>query len=98
FAALALFGLSLVTVGAAYLLVGQAELPAGPVHLLLLLAYLPAGVALVFWLFALDDVLQALSIFGIYVLLPGSVLLVLAWFFKWFAKVQDQAPWLLASV
>ena len=97
FAALALAVLSLVMLGLAYLLVGSAGLPAGPVHLILLLLYLPAAVALVFWLFALDDVLQALSIFAIYVLLPGAVLLLLAWLFKWFDKVREHAPWLLAS-
>ena len=97
FAALGLAVLSLVLIGAAYLLVGSAELPGGPVHLILLLVYLPAAVALVFWLFALDDVIQALSIFAIYVLLPGAGLVVLAWMFKWFDKVKDQAPWLLAT-
>lgn len=97
FASLALAVLSLITAGLAYLLVGGAELPAGPVHLVLLLIYLPSAVALVFWFFALDDVLQALSIFAIYVLLPGTVLLLLAWFFKGFDKVKEHAPWLLAS-
>jgi hypothetical protein len=97
FAALALAVLSLLLVGAAYLLVGAAELPGGPIHLILLLLYLPAAVALVFWLFALDDVLQALSIFAIYILLPGAVLLVLAWWFSWFDRIREQVPWLLPS-
>jgi hypothetical protein len=97
FAALGLAVLSLAFVGLAYLLVGHWELPGGPVHLVLLLVYLPAAVAHVFWMFALDDVLQALSITGIYILLPGAVLLGAAWWFKWFDKVKEQAPWLLTS-
>jgi hypothetical protein len=97
FAALGLAVLSLILIGLAYLFVGTLELPGGPVHLVLLLLYLPLAVACVFWLFALDDVLQALSIFGIYVLLPGTVLLVLAWWFKWFDRVKANLPWLLAS-
>lgn len=96
-AALALAVLSAVMIGLAYLLVGNAELPAGPVHLLLLLVYVPLAVFLVFWLFALDDVIQALSIFAIYVFLPGSVLVILAWILKWFDKVRENMPWLLAS-
>ncbi len=97
FAALGVAVLSFVFAGLAYVFVGAWEMPGGPVHLLLLLAYLPLAVALVFWLFALDDVLQALGIFGIYILLPGVVLLLLAWWFKWFDRVKALAPWLLAS-
>jgi hypothetical protein len=97
FAALGVAVLSLLLIGLAYLLVGVVELPGGPVHLLLLLIYVPVAVAGVFWLFALDDVLQALSIFGIYMMLPGIVWLLLAWWFAWFDRVKALAPWLLVS-
>lgn len=97
FAALGQAALSLVTVGIAYFLVGKAELPGGPVHLVLLLVYVPIAVAYLFWMYALDDVLQALGVYACFVLLPGILVLAAAWFFKLFDKVREHAPWLLAT-
>src|SRR5262245_32900724 len=58
FAALGLTALSLVTLGIAYLLIAGAELPAGQMHLVLLLAYLPLAVWFLFWIYAMEDLLQ----------------------------------------
>jgi hypothetical protein len=71
FATLGLAGLSLVLLGLDWLLASAAELPAGPVHLVLFMAYLPVAVWYLFVLFALDDLLQALSLFLLYVFLLG---------------------------
>ncbi|HXG11679.1 MAG TPA: hypothetical protein VNK04_18130 [Gemmataceae bacterium] len=79
FASLGLAVLSGVMVGLYFLLVRLMELPAGPVEVVLLLAYIPAAVWYLFWMFALDDMIEALGIFLIYVLLPGLPLLLLAW-------------------
>jgi hypothetical protein len=75
FASLGLLGLSLVLLGADVLLAKVVELPAGPVHLILFMAYLPVAVWYLFVLFALEDLLQALSLFLLYVFLVGMPLL-----------------------
>jgi hypothetical protein len=71
FAALGLFVLSWVFVGLAHVLITGADLPANAVHLVLLLVYLPAGVWYFLWMFALEDFFQALSVFVLYVAVPG---------------------------
>jgi hypothetical protein len=97
FAALGLAVLTLVTLGLTYLLVEGAELKqmAGQVHLVLLLAYLPLAVWFVFWIYALEDMLQGLSLFSLYVLLPLVPLLVVGRFTPLWAFVRRIAPWLL---
>jgi hypothetical protein len=67
-----------VLVGLYWLLVPFASLPAEPVKLMLLVAYLPAGVWFLFWMFALEDMLEGLSLFLIYIFLPGFVLFLLS--------------------
>jgi hypothetical protein len=71
FAALGLFVLSWVAVALDQMLVKGAEFPANAVHLVLLLVYLPAGVWYLLWMFALEDFFQALSLFVLYITVPG---------------------------
>jgi hypothetical protein len=78
FAALGLAGLSLALAGLSYLVIGR-DLPPGQVHLVLLMAYVPVAAWYFFWIFALDEVIEGLSIFLIYVCLPGLPLLLLHW-------------------
>jgi len=75
-AALALAGMSVVLVVLDLVLVA-ADIPAGVVHLGLLMLYIPPAVWVLFRVFALEDALEGLSLFLIYVLLPGLPLLLL---------------------
>jgi hypothetical protein len=94
-ASLGLAGISLVAVGLAYVLVRRVDLPAGQVHLILLLAYLPAAVGFVFWVFALEDMVQAVGVFLLYILLPGFPLLLAGRFAGWWERLRQALPWLL---
>ena len=96
FGALGLAGISLVLLGLNYSLVRLIELPAGPVQLTLLLAYLPAAIGFVLWMMGLDDVLQAMSIFFLYVLLPGVPLLGVGWIIRVWESIQQNFGWLLS--
>ena len=87
--------LGLITAGLDYLLVVQADIPAGVVHMALLLACFPAGVWLTYRVFELEDLLQGLSVFMIYIFLPGLVLLLLFNLFHWPLLLGD--IWLAPS-
>jgi hypothetical protein len=82
-AALGLTGLSLVTMGLTWYLVGQTELRAGIVHLILFMVYLPAAVWFVYWIYAL------------YILVPALPLLLAGRLFGLWPRLRDLAPWLL---
>jgi hypothetical protein len=97
-AAVALAVLSLVLIAMAYLLAEMAELSPGPVQLTLLIAYLPAAVALLFWMLALEDMLQALSVFCLYILLPGLPLLLVGRYAGLWETLRRQTPWLLLPI
>jgi len=71
FAALGLCGLSLVLVGLVYALVRRAGMPPEILDLILLMAYVPAAAWFFFWMFALEDMFQGLSVFLLYILLPA---------------------------
>ena len=94
-ASLGLAGMTLVMLGLAYVLVVQAELPSGQIHLVLLLAYAPAAVGYIFWVYALEDMVQALGVFLLYVLLPGFPLLLIGRFAGWWDKLRQTGSWLL---
>jgi hypothetical protein len=94
-AATSLALLSAVLLGLTYSLVELAELRAGPVQLALLVAYLPAAVGLVFWMLALEDMLQGLSVFLLYILLPGLPLLLAGRITGLWEWLRRSAPWLL---
>ncbi len=97
FAALGLGGLSLVLLGLAYGLIDGVELPAGPVQLVLFMAYVPAGVWFLFWIFALEDMLQSLGVFVVYILLPGLPILLLGRIIGVWQNLAPEAPWLFLS-
>jgi hypothetical protein len=73
---------SLVLVGLDKLLVA-AEVPAGIVHLALFIGYAVFAVWFVFWMFALEDLLQGLGVFALYITLSVLPILLLNWLFDW---------------
>jgi hypothetical protein len=97
FAALGLALITLVTLAAAWVLIVQADLPPGVIHLILILAYVPAGVWYLFWMYALEDMVQAFSVFLLYILVAGLPLLLIGWLAGWWVKLAQAAPWLLNS-
>jgi hypothetical protein len=70
-------GITLAALVLDYVLTDGTEFPAGPVHLVVFMAYVPAAMWAIFWFFALEDLMQALSVFVIYIYLPVLVLYVL---------------------
>jgi len=77
FSALLVGLLALVALGLDYLLAIGADLPAGPIHMIVLIAFVPAGAWILFVFFALEDLMQAVSVLVIYICLPVLVLYVL---------------------
>ncbi len=69
--------LTLVLIAVDYLVIEGTDLPAGPIHLVILACYVPAGMWVLFVFFALEDLMQATSVFAIYLCLPMLVLYVL---------------------
>jgi hypothetical protein len=96
FATLGLAGFSLVLLGLNYFLVTTVQMPLGPVQTVLFLVYLAAAIGYVFWMFARDDMLEAISIFLLYVLLPGLPLLLIGRLTHFWETVTQWAPWLLS--
>jgi hypothetical protein len=94
--ALGLCGISLVVLLLAYLLVDALQLQdvQGPIELVLLLLYVPAAVVFLFWMFAMEDLMEALGVFLLYVLLPALPLLLLNWIFHF---SQTLPSWLWSS-
>jgi hypothetical protein len=97
FGALGLCGMTLLLLGFTYGLIEEAELKpaAGVVHLVLLLVYAVLAIAYLFWMLALEDMLEALSVFLLYVFLPGVPLFLVGWLLGLGGRVQETAPWLL---
>ena len=95
FASLGLAGITLVLLGLVYALVAGAELRPDQVELVLLLAYLPAAVWFLFWIYAMEDMLEALGVFLLYVFLPGLPLLLIGWLAGTWSKLAEEFPWLL---
>jgi hypothetical protein len=73
---------SLVLVGLDRLLVA-GEFPAGIVHLVLFIGYAALAVWFVFWVFALEDLLQGLGVFALYITLSVLPILLINWLFDW---------------
>jgi len=72
------FGLaagSLVVLAVDYYLVAEMDIPGGIVHLVFLLLFVPAGVFYIFWMYAFDEIYEALSVMLIFVGIPGFVFL-----------------------
>jgi hypothetical protein len=97
FGALGLFVMTLLLLGLTYGLIEEAELKpaAGVVHLVLLLIYLVAAVAYLFWMLALEDMLEALSVFLLYVFLPGVPLFLIGWLVGAGGWISDNVHWML---
>jgi hypothetical protein len=75
-------GLGLAAVGTllfglGYVLVHGAELPPWFAYLVIAAVYVPAGIWFVYWMFALEDLPDALGLYFTYILLSGVVLTVL---------------------
>jgi hypothetical protein len=98
FGALGLALMALLLLGLAYGLIVEAEFKdaAGGIHLVLLLLYVAGGIGFLFWVLALEDFVQALSIFAIYFLLPGVPLFLVGWLFGLWKAIAASAPWLLS--
>ena len=64
-------------------------------QLVLFMVYLPTAAWFVFWMFALEDLLQALSLYLLYVLLAGLPLLLLGRLIGFWSWLRHTAPWLL---
>jgi len=94
FAALGLAVLSLATVAVEYALVCAAEMPPGPVQCTLLLLYVPAAVGFFFWIFGLDDLMHASSVFALYIILSSLPVLIIGRIAHVWQKLHESAPWL----
>ena len=70
-------GITLAALLLDYVLAEEMDFPAGPIHLVVFMAYVPAAVWAIFVFFALEDLMQALSVFVIYIYLPVLVLYLL---------------------
>ena len=97
FGSLGLAGMTLVLMGLLYALVDGADFKPEQVELVLLMAYLPAAVWYLFWMFAMEDMLESLSVFLLYVLLSGLPLLLIGRWFGWWETVAKDYSWLLIS-
>jgi hypothetical protein len=98
FGTLGLAGLSLLTIGTLWYLVEAAEMQEARGVLLLVLfgLYTPAAIGYLFWMLALDDMLDAVSVFLLYIMIPAPVVLLVGWFFKLWKYLGENAPWLLS--
>src|SRR5262245_1840358 len=74
FAALGLAVMAVILTGLDYLLIAGGGMPAGVIHFALLLLYAPLAVWFLTVMFALEDLLAGLSVFMIWVFLPGLVI------------------------
>jgi hypothetical protein len=86
---------SLVCLGIAYWLVASAEVPAGIVHLGLIFLFVLAAIGYLLWILATDDLGLTLSIFLLYILVPGLPLLLAGRFFGLWTALRQSAPWIL---
>jgi hypothetical protein len=92
------FGLalaSIVAMGIAYGLVMTAEVPAGMVHIGLLFFFVLVAIGFLVWILAIDDLGQTMSIFLLYILLPGLPLLLAGRFLGLWSTLRQSAPWML---
>jgi hypothetical protein len=73
------FVLALVTAAFVFIdfLLVEAELPAGPTHLVVFVGYVPAAVWVLALFFAMEDLLNGLSLLVIYLFMPILVLFLL---------------------
>jgi hypothetical protein len=89
-AAFAVAIITLVALGLDYFL-AESDFPPGPIHLVVFMAYVPAAMYALFVFFALEDLMQALSVFVIYIYLPVLVLYVLNAMIGFWQPLVDMA-------
>jgi hypothetical protein len=97
FGSLGLAGMTLVLMGLLYALVEGADFTPQQVQLVLLMAYLPAATWYLFWMYALEDMMEGLSVLLLYILLWGLPILLVGWLFGWWAALAKDYPWLLIT-
>jgi hypothetical protein len=93
FAALGLAGMSVVLALLDYWLAG-AVAPPGPTHLVLFMVYVPVAAWYLFVLFASDDLLGGLSVFVLYICLPGLPLILIERGFGFWHPLRAALGWL----
>jgi hypothetical protein len=98
FASLGLAVLALVTTALDYVLAERAEIPPGIVHLVMMMLFVPAAVWYVFWMFALDELLEGVSLLVIYLFLPGFVLVVLFALFDFRFLTEPVSDWISSKI
>jgi hypothetical protein len=86
---------SLVCLGLAYWLIASASVPAGMVHIGLLFLFVLAAIGYLLWMLATDDLGLTLSIFFLYILIPGLPLLLAGRLFGFWTALRQTAPWIL---
>ena len=75
-----------------YMLADWADLPAGVIHMIVYAGYLPFAVWILTLFFAMDDLLNGLSLFIIYLYLPVLVVLLLNGLL-WLVKLNIRWDW-----
>ncbi len=93
--------ISFVVMYVDYLLT-ETGFPVGMIHVGLVMLYLPACVWYAFWMFAFDELYEGLSLFVIYLLIPGLLVAILVtmgaklppmtWVEGWIPATEVQAP------
>lgn len=81
-----------------YFLIVLQELTAaaGVIQMSLLLLLIPAAIGFIFWALALEDFMHALSVFGIFVLLPGLLLGLIGAILHAMDRLPQLPTWLLS--
>jgi hypothetical protein len=79
---LGLAALSTAVMGLGYLLAHEAEMPVWFTWLAVAALYIPLGVWLMFWMFALEDLQDALSLYLSVAMLSGMVLAPIFWILR----------------
>jgi hypothetical protein len=96
FAALGLCLLAVAIMANDRFLVEYAELPAGIVHLVMLTVFIAIAVWYVFWMFALDELLDGVGLLMIFLFLPGLPLLGLSALFGF--PLEPMASWISSNI
>ncbi len=93
-AAFAVAIITLVALGLDYFL-AESDFPPGPIHLVVFMAYVPAAMYALLVFFALEGLMQALSVFVLYIYLPVTVLYLLHLVIRfWDPLVDFPGSWL----
>lgn len=97
-ATLASLVLGLATVGFVFLdwfIIDSLAFPAGPIHVAVVMGYIPAGMWIMTLFFGFSDLMDGLSVFTIYIMLPVVVLWILYQIIPWNPALTLAYDWLL---